>query len=316
MRNVARTLLLGALLSVPALAAELKVEPGFDGSKWIAPRDPVTLRLSRAIAPEEGRLAVAIGEVDVTAMFETVPGGLAWRRDAVPLPPGEREVVVSLVSASGEWTEIGRFPIRVLTRRGFRKASVKPSLDLTNKGQLDQQQIPEDSFSSRDRYQDLMGQASIATEHARGEATVRTQMNVTGVTYVNEALRFGEKGPHAPMVDLSSYKVELERGPLQLAAGHVMFGSNRHLINGFDSRGVVLTLGAGRPVSFSLGAMNGTGIVGWDNFLGLQNREHRVFSATLGFELIPSRPGAARLETSLLRGSVRPQAGFNEGAVR
>lgn len=312
----ARALLVCALLAVPLRAADLKVEAGFDGSKWITAREPITLRLSRPVTPEEGRLAIVIGEIDVTAMFEPAPGGLAWRRDAISIPAGEREVVVSLVTPAGAWQELARFPIKVLTRRGFQKAAAKPSLDLTNKGQLDQRQIPEESFSTRERYQDLVGQAALATEHARGNYALRTQMNVTGVTYVNEALRFGEEGQHAPMVDLSSYKVELQRGPVQLTAGHVMFGSHRHLINGFGSRGLMLTFGADRPVSFSVGAMNGTGIVGWDNFLGLQNQEHRMLSATLGMELIPSKPGTLRLETSLLDGSLRPQASFNQGAVR
>ena len=308
--------LLAALLVLPAMAAELTIEPGFDGSKWIASRDSIALRLSRPVTPEDGRLAVVIGDVDVTAMFEPAPAALVWRRDVIPLPSGEREVVVSLVSASGVWTEVGRFPIKVLTRRGFKKAGTRPSLDLTNKGQLDQEQTPDDGFPSRGQYQDLTGQAGIATEHARGATTVRTQMNVSGVTYRNEALRFGQEGENAPMIDLASYKVEVERGLWQVAAGAVSYGSHRHLINGFSSRGVVLTLGAGRPVSFSLGAMNGTGIVGWDNFLGLQNQDHRLYSATLGFELMPSRPGAVRLETSLLQGSLQPQNSFNQGAVQ
>lgn len=316
MMRSARALLLAFVLATAAKADDLTVQAGFDGSKWLPAREAIALRLSRPVTPEEGRLAIVIGEVDVTSMFEPVAGGLVWRRDGIPLPAGEREVVVSLIGPGGAWREVGRFPIKVLTRRGFQKAQTKPSLDLTNKGQLDQSQVPEASFSTRDRYQDLMGQAALATEHQRGDLVLRTQTNITGVTYVNEALRFGEKGDRAPQVDLSSYKIDIQRGALQISAGHVGFGSSKHLIDGYNSRGVVLTFGAGRPVSFSLGAMNGTGIVGWDNFLGIENRDHRVFSATVGFELMPSRPGAARVETSLLEGSLRPQTSFNQGAVQ
>lgn len=316
MRSAVHALLVSTLLTLSAIGADLKIDAAFDGSRWIAAREAIAIRLSRPVTPEDGRVAVMIGESDVTAMFEPVAGALVWRRDGVPLPAGEHEVVVSLVEPSGTWREVARFPIRVLTRRGFQKANAKPSLDLMNKGQIDHHQLPDDSFTSRDRYQDLMGQASLSTEHERGSYALRTQMNLTGVTYANEALRFSELGDRAPMIDLSSYKVELQRGPLQLTAGQVSFGSHRHLINGLGSRGLILTLGAGQPVSLALGAMNGTGIVGWDNFLGLQSPEHRVFSATLGFELVPSRPGTVRLETSLLDGSLLPQSSFNQGAVR
>lgn len=311
-----RFVLLVLVLAVPAGGDELEVRAGFDGTQWLAPRDAIALHLNRSIAAEEGRLAVVIGDVDVTSMFEPASGGLSWRRDGLPLPSGESEVVVSRVDASGQWIELGRFPIKVLTRRGFQKASARPSFDLTNKGQLDRHEVPEASFSTRDQFQDFTGQGSLATEHQRGATILRTQTNITGVSYVNEALRFGEKGERAPLVDLSNYKFEVERGSLLVTAGHVSFGSHRHLINGFGSRGLVVTLGAGRPVSFSLGAMNGSSIVGWDNFSGVQNRDHRMFSATLGFELMPSRPGAMRLETSLLEGSLQPLSGFNQNAIQ
>jgi hypothetical protein len=196
-------LLVMVALALPMVAGDLSIQPAFDGAKWLSAREPIALRLSRAVTPDEGRLAIVIGDVDVTSMFEPVPGGLAWRRDGVPLPAGEREVVVSLVGVDGTWKEVGRFPIKVLTRRGFQKAQARPSLDLTNKGQIDQRQVPDQSFSSRDRYQDLMGQAAMSTEHQRGDVVLRTQTNITGVTYRNEALRFGEKAEHAPLVDRS-----------------------------------------------------------------------------------------------------------------
>jgi hypothetical protein len=304
------------LLTLQAAAQDLTVQPSFDGAKWLAPRERIELRLSRALTPADGRLAVMIGETDFTSMFDVTPASLVYRERAVPLPSGEREVVVSLVREGEAWQELGRFPIRVLTRRGFQKAALKPSVDLTNKGQLHQQQFPESTFSSREQFQDVMAQGGLATEHERGDFAIRTQTSVTGVSYVNEALRFGEKGERAPRVDLANYRVDLQKGSTQLSAGHVAFGAHRHLINGFGSRGVVLTLGASRPVSLSVGALSGTSVVGWDNITGLQNQEHRFLGASVGFELMPSKPGAVRLETSYLDGSLLPLSGYNQGAIR
>ncbi len=297
------------------LASSLTITPSFDASRWLDSRERIELRFSEP-APSHERIAVFAGNRDVTTLFEAAPGVLRYRADVPPLPAGEQEIIVYAVAEGKEWRELGRFPIKVLTRRGFEKATAKPALDLTNKGQIDQGQTPPQSFSSREHYQDFTAQGGLTTELQRGDFLLRTQANVTGVSYINEALRYGEKAENAPHIDLANYRVELQKGFTSVALGHVGFGSHRHLINGFSSRGVVFTFGAGKPVSVALGAMNGTAIVGWDNIIGFQERQHRVYSATLGVELVPSRPGAARIEASLLDGSLLPLNGFTEGAIR
>jgi hypothetical protein len=97
--------------------------------------------------------------------------------------------------------------------------------------------------------------------------------------------------------------------------GHVAFGASRHLISAFSSRGVSITLPFSSRADLSLGAVNGSSIVGWDNFIGLSRRKHKIFTGSLGFELIPERPGALRIEGSALHGSLLPIANFNQGAI-
>lgn len=302
-------ILVAATLSIEGLT----ITPSFEATRWIEPRDRIELRLSR---PVDTPLAVFVGNRDITPLFESTPGVLRYRTGVPPLPAGEQELIVYAAPVGAEWKEIGRFPIKVLTRRGFQKSMAKPSLDLTNKGQLDTGQTPPESFSTREQYQDLTGQGGFTTEHQRGDLTFRTQTNLSGVSYRNEALRFGEKGESAPLIDLSNYKIEIQKGTTSLALGHVAFGGARHLINGFSSRGAILTFGAGRPVSFSLGAMNGTSIVGWDNILGIHETEHRMYGASVGFELVPKRPGAVHLELSYLDGSLLPLNAFTGGGIK
>jgi hypothetical protein len=304
-----------SFLAVASAAQELTIQPSFPGDRWIAARDRVQLRLSRPLEPGEGTLAVFFGTTDVTALFEAGPGALTYRPNTLPLPAGEQEVVVYAIPAEGAWREVGRYPIKVLTTRGFRKAAVKPSLDLTNKGQIDQFQDPADT-SSRDRFQDLTLQGGLSGDLERENFVVRTRMNVAGASFIREALRFGEKGDNAPRVDLSNYVIELQRGITGFSLGHVAFGTQRHLINSFGSRGATLTFGVGKPVSLQLAAMNGTSIVGWDNIVGVTNRQHRMFAVTLGFELMPSRQGALRLEASVLDGSLLPFDAYTQGSIR
>src|SRR5262249_61150929 len=98
-------------------------------------------------------------------------------------------------------------------------------------------------------------------------------------------------------------------------AGPPTLGTSGHLINSFGSRGPPLSTPLGKRSDLSLPALNGTSIVGWNNFFGLDRRKHQILSATLGFEFIGQRPGGLRLEAAALSGSLQPIAGFNQGVI-
>jgi len=138
---------------------------------------------------------------------------------------------------------------------------------------------------------------------------------MAGSSFQKEALRFSSLGDDAPKVDLSSYLMQFQLSKTKLQVGSVTFGTNRQLINSFGSRGVTLSIPLGKRSDLSLAALNGTSIVGWDNFFGLDSRKHQILSATLGFEFIGQRPGGLRLEASALSGSLQPIAGFNQGVI-
>lgn len=309
-------ILLTLLLALPLNATELTITPDFAGGTWLEVRQPFALALSRPLAPQDDRIAIFLGATDVTDLFRLETGAIVYDGTGLALPSGERELIVSFVSETGIWREAARIPIRIRTRIGLDKARTAPSLDLANKGQLGEGASPLTSRSARPTYQDGTMQAALNTEHARGATSIRTQGRIVGVTYANEALRFGEEGPGAPRIDLSDYRIDVQRGAATLSVGNVAYGSLRHLVNAFSSRGAMFTWKLSPRADVQLAALHGTSIAGWDNFLGLANRDHQVIGATVGFELIPSRAGALRLESTLFRGSVQPIDNFNQGAIR
>jgi hypothetical protein len=155
----------------------------------------------------------------------------------------------------------------------------------------------------------------VQTVHVRDGWTVRTQSNFLGVTNREEALRFGERANEAPRFDLSDYLVTVERGRALISAGNLSYGRHRHVINGFEGRGLSTVVRMGAAASLTLAGMSGSRLVGWSNPLGLGAANHRLFGGTLGLEPFPHRPGSLRLEVSLFNGEVLPQAGFSQGAV-
>ena len=295
-------------------ALPLSVTAGFDTGRWLSATEPLRLRLSTMPEPAEGRLAVIIGESDVTAMFDKVGDELVLRPLPRVLPAGESEVAVYLVTPDNEWQPISRIPVKVLSPRGYEVATATPRLAITNKGQLAAGQDGSAPAPARSEYQDFAGTAGLQTSHERSAWALQSQMNVVGASNIQEALRFGELQDSAPKADLSDYLVTLKRGAFSLAMGHVSYGAQRHLIDGFASRGVDVNVGLGR-VRVGLAALNGSSIVGWSNPLGVASADHRIVSGTLGLELVPSQPGRLAIDATVLDGSVLPRAGYTQGVV-
>jgi len=294
---------------------ELTVTASFAERSSVTRHEPIALHLNRPLQPEEGKLAVLVGATDVTNLFTATAEALSYAPDALPLPTGDTELTVYLVSSHNEWREIARFPLRVLAKRGFERAAVIPALNLSNKSQVAEGHFPDAFRPPRVTYQDFTSQVNLQTEHVRSRSSVRSQWSVVGTSYRKEALRYGEKGEKAPPIDLSGYLLQVQESGLQVSLGHVSHGRQRHLISGYGSRGALLSATLSGRADLSFAAVNGTGIVGWENFLGLKERDHRILSGTFGVEALPRRPGALRLEASYVDGSLLPRNPFNQATI-
>lgn len=310
------TLTFAALLaSAPrTLADPGSASAGFPASTWIAANQPFEITLDGV--PADARLAVMLDTLDITSLCERIaPERVRYHGRGPTLPAGTHTLRVHEVEADGTWRELGAFPIRLLSPRGFVSTRYEPAGDLTGKGQFGAQEFPLQEASERAQFHDATARTSFRTELVRPSFTLKGEAQVAGVTFQNEALRFSTERERAPRVDLAGYRVDVQRGTTVFSAGHLNIGSLRHLITGFQSRGLALTVGEGRTVSLQLALLNGSNIVGWDNVLGLQSERHRIWSATAGLELRPSQPGAMRMELGLFRGSSEPLTGFNQGGV-
>jgi hypothetical protein len=294
---------------------DLAVVADFPLDRWLAAGDPVRLRLSRPLAAGDGRLAVLVGRTDVTSLTRVTGSEVTYAPAGLRLPTGETEMVTYLVTGAGEWRELARVPLRILTRSGFQQAAVRPALDLVSDGQLGRGGNGAEGQPGRERYQDLTSHMGFQATLARPGWTLRTQANALGVSQEQQRLRFSQLGLEAPAVDLSDYLVAVESGRVSASVGHVSFGTSRHLASGFASRGATGAVRLHPGVSVGLAAVGGASMVGWSNALGLSRPGHRIFSGNVDFELVPTRPGAVRLALSALDGSVLPVAGYTQGAV-
>lgn len=199
---------------------------------------------------------------------------------------------------------------------GFEKMNNVPSLTVAVKSQPAQFNSPDSTRpAERATFTDGTLQFSLRNEMSRGWFGLEASSDFAGSTFQPEALRFGTLGAEAPQVDLSSYLIQLQLGRAKVAIGHTSFGSARHLVNSFSSRGITVTVPITKRFDVGAAVLNGTSVVGYGNFLGVAKTKHQLQSATLGVELVPKRPGGLRVEFSGINAYVQALNSFTQGSV-
>lgn len=201
-------------------------------------------------------------------------------------------------------------------RFGFDEITFTPSLTLTLKSQPAQFNDPGSTRpATRATFNDGTLQSTLKIAVVRGGFKASAQADFAGSTNQEEALRFSTLGNRAPQVDLSSFLLEFEVGKAKWQVGHFSFGGFRHLVNGFSSRGITVAVPFAGRFDFSAAAMNGTSVVGFGNFFGLDNRRHQVQSMAFGVEVFEKKPGALRLEFGGMHGYVSALNGVSDASV-
>src|SRR5215475_3829330 len=92
---------------------ELSVSAGFADRTSVAPDEPIEMRLNRPVQPSEGRLAIFIGQTDLTGLFAIAKDVLTYSPKVLRLPSGETEVIVYLVSPVNDWKRLAQFSLHV-----------------------------------------------------------------------------------------------------------------------------------------------------------------------------------------------------------
>lgn len=329
------TLLLPVVLVVPFFIVkarnddEIVVTANFSGRE-ISPADRIELTLNRTLKTDEGRLAIFIGESDLSSLFIFDAQTASYKPNFQSLPVGENNLTVYLVLPDGNWKQISELPLKVtaqdnansnvsdnstISNKSKTNVEFTPNVSLNIKGQNQTSAFPREAIPERNPFTDLAGQGTFSLKVSRRGWNFNSQFDFAGSSFRQEALRFGELGEKAPNIDLSSFLMEVSKNRFKANFGHVSFGSNRHLINSFSSRGITVTVPVSKQNEVSFAAMNGTSIVGFDNFIGVTRRKHNVLSATFAREFIKERPNGLRMEFSIMRGSLLPLANVNQGIV-
>jgi hypothetical protein len=308
-------------------------------SKVVAVTDELEIELSRAATLQDGKIAICIGPLDLSA--QTIKVSDTKHRaelKGLKLPVGKHDVVVHLIRGN-EWLDVARIPIEVsetgsastdtAADKAERKSDAssdsttasegeKPSVakfTLGTKGTLYERVTGATKAGTRGRFQDVSGTSAVSWEGGVLGLPSKVNANFNAVSFRQEAPRFAVDGIGADKFDLNDYKLEFGNERAQLSIGHVTYGNHLLLLNQLATRGVMGTFSVTPWLDVSATAMRATSIVGFDDLLGLQTEDHRILGLTAGIEWFAEQKGLLRTELLFMNGRALPQVRAAGGQV-
>lgn len=335
----------------------LTAAANFKSDAAVSADTAIEINLNRALSANE-KLAITIGEIDLTSLFTQTESRFVYDAKLMPLPVGESNVTVYLI-ALGNWKEIAKFPLKVEEVKkvseekpktdeategdksktdeskngegqkpepsptptpkvpfGLEAFNFLPAFTVSMKSQPFQSNFPiSNQPTERATFTDFTLTGSAKQEIKQGIFSADTNFDFAGSSFKQEALRFGTLGDKAPNIDLSSYLMNFQIGKAKASYGHTSFGNNRHLVSSFSARGLSVNVPINKYFDITGGVLNGTSIVGFGNFFGLQKLNHQVQGATLGIEFMPKRQNAMRLEVTGFNAYIQALSGVSEGRI-
>jgi hypothetical protein len=276
----------------------------------------IVVRLSRPLTATEGMLAVCIGDLDLSQKTVKLDE-VTYLVDlaGVSVPGGTQILALHLVTA-GRWIDLAN--LKVIGEQVSQDSASKPfeaKFSVGVKGQISEKVSGTAKVGARPRFQDAtMGIALSAQPPWLGKDS-RIAMNLLSVSRRNEALNFGVNADAASKLDMQDYRADLVLGTFKLTVGHQSVGAHPLILADKTSRGVTGALRLGERFDVSASAIRATSVIGFDDFIGLQNADHRIYTLGVGFEAFPETKGMLRTELTLMDGKAEPQSQFNRGQI-
>lgn len=224
------------------LAAAVTVEQtNFSDKQTLKPTSEIKLKLDRLPSANEGKLAIFIGQTDVTAMFQTVGNELIYQPKDVPLPVGKTKLIVCLVKENNEWQEIAQLSLNVseqITEKPTNyKISQAPTLPSSTTQQQTQPQPTESPSTTPQQSQPEQSQPSEATPNEQPTQEPAQPQSQEGARLLRPTLtlesqfleaRRGDINPNPTSTELTfkgDFNVQQNIGDLDINGVFSLFGT-------------------------------------------------------------------------------------------
>lgn len=261
------------------------------------PGDPIRLRLPRLPAQVLQSLALELDDFDVTD-FVAPQGEVFVFTPPQPLAYGEHQLRLVEHAPDGSIIERGAWTIAVRKSAAFREAGLQVAATLNGVRRVADDGLPSPE-PKRDQWN---GGAQIEGAVADGGWRLTGQADLIG----NGQRALMPRGTNGGHLDLGSFLIGYENGPVVARAGHHSVGPDSLIMSGFNRRGV--SVGVQSPhtgaaaTAFSLRTGD---VIGFQDGLGVGDADNRTDGVTVSF-----RPaGSLVVSATYLRGEGPSQSG-------
>lgn len=190
------------------------------------------------------------------------------------------------------------------------KAEAKPAesptkfkLDVGLKSQIKDIRNADAAPSNRTTFADVTLEGGVETTFVLADWEVKGNVNVSGSSYRNDALQYGDKAAHASKIDLKDYLLEgtSKDKDSKVSVGNVSVTSNPLVLSGLSNRGVVASTkikGVDVNASLQSGSSKSVGIENAFGLGGLESLTNSFKQIGVGMDLVPDQPGLLRVDVS------------------
>lgn len=323
----------------------------FSDKQTVQPTSEIKLKLDRLPSLDEGRLAIFIGQTDVTSMFETVGNELIYQPKDVPLPVGENKLIVYLIKQNNQWQEIAQLSLKVSEQQEAEKPTDSKVQEAPTESTPDEEKTPgskptkkpgepeskegdtvlrptltlQSQFLEARRgeiepnptFTELTFKGDFNAQQKIGDLDIKGVFGLFGTTIQQNAIRSEQLGSRAPNLDLERYDIDLAYGSTTLSLGHNSYGNHKFLLDNISNRGLLLNSKLTDNLDITLATTSATDIIGFDNILGLDQLDNNNISAAIvGYQIVKENSDndskGVRLEATVMTATRKPDANFNE----
>ncbi|HEX7045282.1 MAG TPA: hypothetical protein VF203_11780 [Burkholderiales bacterium] len=286
---------------VYAQAADWKPQLVAPPGNVYGPNDPIRLRLPPLPVEVLQTLALELDDFDVTG-FVSSDGELAVLTPPQPLAYGEHQLRLVENAPDGSIIERGVWTVSVRKSAAFREAGLQAAVTLNALRRIADDDLPEPA-AKRDQWN---GAAQLQGAVADGNWRFTGQADLLA-SGERALLPRGEEGDH---IDLGSFLLGYENGPVVARAGHHSVGPDSLIMSGFGRRGVSLGLQSARTgaaaTAFSLRTAD---VIGFQEGFGIGDSDNRTDGVTVTFRPLGGATDALYVSATYLKGEGPSQSG-------
>jgi len=296
-----------ALHSVYAAQPDLAVTLAAPTEGKRGPSDTIRLQIPKLTDAVIQRLALELDDMDISAMV-SIEGKDILFTPPQPLPWGAHQLRLIETMSDGNIREVGVWSIEIRKSALFREAGLQSTVNLSVSDSLANTSLTEPKPKSTQ----ASGGATFSGMLADGNWRLTGQTDLITNSQRN-LLPLGENGPY---VDIGTFLLTMNMGPVVAQAGHHGPAPNSLILSGFSRRGVSVGVkSVENNMALTMFGLRSQDVTGSIKGLGVGDADNLISGITLSAQPIGNQAAALTMMATYISGNDPGVTGVGTGVA-